>query len=164
MRRLLQLRVRCRWEPDWRRQSTGNAALHLTAPGRDSDITIYGWDNRGRLTLVTHYASFGGTADLQVTYGYDAFDRWVGETITQNGTTTQTRFVYDGNQIVLQFDGAAAASGEAGQSAGLPERIGPEPSLPLGSGGGPDRGRRAALSGDWGGATSFRRRAAWFGR
>ena len=42
---------------------------------------------------------------MTVTYVYDAFNRWIGETVTTGGTTTQTRFVYDGNQIVMQFEG-----------------------------------------------------------
>ena len=40
-----------------------------------------------------------------VTYIYDAFNRWIGETVDRAGQAVQqTRFVYDGNQIVLQFD------------------------------------------------------------
>ena len=39
--------------------------------------------------------------------GYERRQRhWIGETITAGGTTTQTRFVYDGNQIVMQLDKA----------------------------------------------------------
>ena len=48
-------------------------------------------------------------ATQTVTYTYDAFNRWIGETITAGATTTQTRFVYDGNQIVMQFDGTGTA-------------------------------------------------------
>jgi RHS repeat-associated protein len=44
----------------------------------------------------------------------DAFNRWIGETITtysgQTSTTTQTRFVYDGSQIVMQFDVAGTGA------------------------------------------------------
>jgi RHS repeat-associated protein len=36
--------------------------------------------------------------------GYDRRRRpWIGETVTSGSTTTQTRYVYDGNQIVMQF-------------------------------------------------------------
>jgi hypothetical protein len=49
-----------------------------------------------------------------VNYTYDAFNRWIGETVTtysgQTSTTTQTRFVYDGNQIVLQSDGTGTGA------------------------------------------------------
>ena len=81
-----------------------------TQPGDgDTNVTIYTWDNRDRLTSVTHYADSealtGATPDQTVTYTYDAFDRWIGETITTIAGTTQTRYVYDGNQIVMQFDG-----------------------------------------------------------
>ena len=34
-------------------------------------------------------------------------NRWIGETIIAGETTTQTRFVYDGNQIIMQFDGGS---------------------------------------------------------
>ena len=85
-----------------------------TQPGpNDTDITTYTWDNRDRLTSVTHYADYDAytgtgdytspTPDMTVTYVYDAFNRWIGETVTAGGTTTQTRYVYDGNQIVMQF-------------------------------------------------------------
>ena len=42
------------------------------------------------------------------TVTYDYANRWIGETITIPGetgdTVTQTRYVYDGNQIISQFD------------------------------------------------------------
>ena len=104
-----------------------------TAPGQnagDTNTTVYTWDNRDRLTSVTSYATdaayTAGTPDQTVTYIYDAFNRWIGETIIQGGTTTQTRYVYDGNQIVVEFDGSASplpsgeGQGEGSQAAGLP--------------------------------------------
>jgi RHS repeat-associated protein len=40
---------------------------------------------------------------------YDAFNRLVGEMVTQgDGSWTKTAFAYDGNQIVLQFDGSGS--------------------------------------------------------
>ena len=65
-------------------------AANETAPGQnsgDTDITIYTWDNRDRLTSVTHYADYTAftgetpSPDLTVTYTYDAFNRWIGETV-----------------------------------------------------------------------------------
>jgi RHS repeat-associated protein len=73
-------------------------------------VTDYTWDARDRLTEVTDYASAGGPATQFVQYYYDADNRWIGETINQeNGQPLQeTAFAYDGNQIVLQFDGTSA--------------------------------------------------------
>ena len=90
-----------------------------TQPGAgDTDITIYTWDNRDRLTSVTtydNYADYSAATPVPtqtVTYIYDAFNRWIGETITTTGSgTTQTRYVYDGNQIVMQFDGPGDGTG-----------------------------------------------------
>jgi RHS repeat-associated protein len=54
-----------------------------------------------------NYADYqSGSATQTVTYTYDVFNRWIGETVTAGGTTTQNRYVYDGNQIVLQFQKA----------------------------------------------------------
>ena len=82
-----------------------------TEPGTgDTDITIYTWDNRNRLAAMAHYQNFGDAPDQTVTFAYDAFNRWVGETVsvTSGGTTTthSTSFAYYGNEIVLQFDGS----------------------------------------------------------
>ena len=88
-------------------QAPANSGQTAPAAG-DSDITTYTWDNRDRLTSVTHYQNYGDSADLTVTYVYDAFNRWIGETVTSGGTTTQTRYVYDGNQIVMQFQGTGS--------------------------------------------------------
>ena len=49
-----------------------------------------------------------------VDYLYDAEGRWMGENV-ENGAgaiTHETRFVYDGNQIVLQFDCSPLPPGE----------------------------------------------------
>jgi hypothetical protein len=49
-----------------------------TQPGTgDTDITIYTWDNRDRLTTVTHYTTYANFSastpvpDKTVTYIYD---------------------------------------------------------------------------------------------
>ncbi len=77
----------------------------------DTDITEYHWDNRNRLTEVksfADYASFSGDAPTKaVDYIYDVENRLIGEKVDCNGDGLidhQTRFAYDRNQIVLQFD------------------------------------------------------------
>ncbi len=82
----------------------------------DTDITQYAWDNRNRLIEVTNRAVFGGDPTQIVQYGYDPENRMVAETVDSNGDGVvdyQFRFVYDGNQIVLQFekDGAGDLTG-----------------------------------------------------
>ena len=75
----------------------------------DTSITQYTWDARNRLTEVTNYATFGGSTTQVVDYFYDAENRWIGENIDVDGDGLidyETRFVYDGNQIVLQFEKA----------------------------------------------------------
>ena len=70
-------------------QSPGNAGKPAPASG-DTNITLYAWDNRDRLTSVTQYATYGGSATQTVTYIYDASNRWIGETITPaTGAATQ---------------------------------------------------------------------------
>jgi RHS repeat-associated protein len=72
----------------------------------------YTWDNRNRLVKVTFLT--GSTVTKTVNYTYDAFNRWVAEAVTtysgQTSTTTQTRFIFDGSQIVVQFDGVGMGS------------------------------------------------------
>ncbi len=72
----------------------------------DTDVTQYSWNADSRLVQVTTSATYGGPITQTVVYLYDAEGRWVGENI-ENGSGVvvhQTRYVYDGNQIVLQFD------------------------------------------------------------
>jgi RHS repeat-associated protein len=82
--------------------------------GGDTDITLYTWDNRERLVGVTSYASYSaeqaGTPTQVVDYLYDAENRWVGESVSVPGQPVeQIRFTYDGNQIVLEFEGTGTA-------------------------------------------------------
>jgi RHS repeat-associated protein len=86
--------------------ANGNRTSRTAADG--SQIQ-YGWDNRNRLISVT-FKNSGGATTQTVTYIYDASNRWVGETIVAGSTTTQARYVYDGNQIVLEFDGTGSGS------------------------------------------------------
>jgi len=92
-------------------QSTANANLGYTAPASgDTEVTFFTWDNRDRLTSVTYQATYG-TTDTSATYFYDAFGRWVGEEVNPGTAAEQkTAFAYDGNQIVLEFDGTVDAT------------------------------------------------------
>ena len=86
----------------------------------DTDVTEDTWDARERLTKVTDYAVEGGPATEVVDYLYDVENHCIGETIDSNGdgqVDHQTRFAYDGNQIVLQFD--KDVSGATGSASAL---------------------------------------------
>ena len=73
-------------------------------------MTDYTWDYRNRLTEVTFKTSAGQVTE-QVEYAYDYQNRLVREVINP-GTTNQQKmvYVYDGNQIVLGFNGTANAT------------------------------------------------------
>jgi RHS repeat-associated protein len=89
-----------------RYDAEGNRAsrTRISSAQADDYTAIYTWDHRDRLTSVTFEDNSGSVTQI-VTCTYDVFNRWIGETITTGETTTQTRFVYDGNQIVMQSDG-----------------------------------------------------------
>ncbi|MHB9048515.1 MAG: RHS repeat-associated core domain-containing protein, partial [Pirellulales bacterium] len=73
-------------------------------------ITEYTWDYRNRLTSVVDRGAEGLASTQVVNYTYDVFNRLVARWIDpdgDNGTTEpirQTAFVYDGDQILLQFE------------------------------------------------------------
>ena len=84
-----------------------------TLTAGDTQLTEYTWDARNRLVEVAERAAVGGAATQVVDYLYDVEDRWIGENIDSNGDGQidhQIRFVYDGNQIVAQFDKDGAGS------------------------------------------------------
>jgi YD repeat-containing protein len=87
-----------------------------THPGTNSgdyQITTYTWDDRNRLMEVDSYttaAQYNAQTPTQtVKDTYDVENRLIGETVTTYNTngsvnqSTQQQFVYDGNEIVLQF-------------------------------------------------------------
>ncbi|MGA2069443.1 MAG: RHS repeat-associated core domain-containing protein [Thermoguttaceae bacterium] len=59
---------------------------------------------------MTGHATQGGPVTQAVTYSYDAENRWVGESVSVPGQPIeQIRFAYDGDQIVLEFEGTGTA-------------------------------------------------------
>lgn len=76
-------------------------------------VTEYAWDHRNRLTQVTERPSDGAASSQIVAYAYDTLNRWVASTVDRDGAgpnSAQPRFFfYQGNNIVLEFDGPDAA-------------------------------------------------------
>jgi RHS repeat-associated protein len=64
-------------------------------------VTEYIWDYRNRLTSVL-FKDAGGNVTKTIQYTYDVNDRRIGKQI--DGVTTE-RYVYDGSNIALVFDG-----------------------------------------------------------
>jgi RHS repeat-associated protein len=64
-------------------------------------VTEYVWDYRNRLTSVL-FKDAGGNVTKTIQYTYDVNDRRIGKQI--DGVTTE-RYVYDGSNIALVFDG-----------------------------------------------------------
>jgi RHS repeat-associated protein len=83
---------------------------NLLLSNNDEDVTLYAWDHRNRLTTVTGYSVYttaDPTVSLSVQYAYDVFDRRTRKLIDADGDGEQAPrqewFIYDGDDIVLQF-------------------------------------------------------------
>ena len=84
-----------------------------TTPGTgDTDITVYSWDNRDRLTEVKHFGTFADYSattpvpDLVVKYVYDVFNRRIASVYDTNGDGTPDRverYIWDGQNVVLDL-------------------------------------------------------------
>jgi len=86
----------------------------------DTDITEYGWDHRNRLVSVTYYETYADYSatdpDVVIEYAYDHANRWIRKQSDDDADGTvdgSTVFVYDGDQIVLQFDSDDASDAAA---------------------------------------------------
>jgi hypothetical protein len=90
----------------------GNANGVLDAG--DTQITQYTWDWRNRLGTVTERATYGGSVTKLTYYYYDAFNRLVTEWVDPDGAGSQgmmpTSYVYDGDQVALEFKGSVASN------------------------------------------------------
>jgi RHS repeat-associated protein len=71
-------------------------------------VDEYVWDYRNRLTNVVSLNSSGNVIK-SAEYTYDAFDKRIAKSVDADGdgagSATVERFVYDGNNIALTFDG-----------------------------------------------------------
>jgi RHS repeat-associated protein len=80
----------------------------------DTNITEYTWDYRNRLTNVTERATYGGATTKVTDFAYDYLNRLVIEAADPDGAGAQgaqnTYYAYDGNQIVLKFNGSSASN------------------------------------------------------
>ncbi len=74
------------------------------------EVTEYVWDHRNRLVAVVDRLSEEGPIVQSVEYVYDSQNRWIAKSVDPDGDgpeeAVETHFVYQGNQIVLQTDGA----------------------------------------------------------
>ena len=81
----------------------------ISSAAADDYLTEYTWDHRNRLTNMT-FKNNSGVVKKTVDYGYDVFDRRIKKVVDNDGPGSgapiTSRFVYDGSDIVLQFDGA----------------------------------------------------------
>lgn len=86
------------------------------ATGKVREFT---WDYRNRLTGVTDKT--GGTVTQQVSYTYDALNQRIAKTV---GTQT-THFVYDRNNVILEFIDLLRVSRFSAQSGAVVPDVSP---------------------------------------
>ena len=74
-----------------------------------TDITLYSYDNRNRMTSLTHYAAYGDCPDLDVAYSHDAYDRETEEKELVGGSFDE-RMIYDGTSVLAVLDSSNAVT------------------------------------------------------
>ncbi len=98
-----------RWQP-------ATPGTPESQPGAgDTDITLYQWDYRNRLTSETSYANYanyqGGASSQAVSYAYDCFGALIRRGLDDDGSagphaTSYVYTVYDGSSAYLQVSDA----------------------------------------------------------
>ena len=113
---------KCRYDGDAKgnRLYVENMMSHdLSTPANLDEVYAYDGLNclaSGIASIADSDAESTPAPDMTVTYKYDVSSNWIGETVTTYdsegvGTVVENRgFVYDGDQIVLQFDKSGEGS------------------------------------------------------
>lgn len=70
---------------------------NLTQKSSATETTFYSWDYENRLVKVT-------TPTTAAEYAYDPFGRRIEKKTTENGESTTTKFFYDNQSILLDYD------------------------------------------------------------
>ena len=95
------------------------------------NFTSYTYDAENRLTKVEEFAAGNPTAALTSTYRYDGLGRRIEK--VANGQTT--RYIYDGEDILLEYDGANVLQARYTHGPGIDEPLSRTPMTPgVGSG------------------------------
>ena len=74
---------------------------NLTQKTTATEITIYTWDFENRLIKVT-------TPSTTSEYAYDPFGRRIEKSVTESATTTTTKYFYDNQAILFEYDETGA--------------------------------------------------------
>ena len=92
----------------------GKGSLVLRTEIATGKVREFNWDQRGRLVEMDDRAGVGQAATQVVTYTYDALNRRIGKSVDADGAGAglpkATLFVYDRDDVALEFvdiDGAA---------------------------------------------------------
>jgi len=89
----------------------GNRITRTRISGDPADdyVTNYGWDFQGRLISVS-LENNSGAVTSSVTYTYDMYNRLIERSHDADGDgpdpATETQYIYDGNQILLELNGS----------------------------------------------------------
>ncbi|MFQ5882891.1 MAG: RHS repeat domain-containing protein, partial [Candidatus Methylomirabilales bacterium] len=86
--------------------------------------TVYTYNVENQLTRVEKFSIPGGLSpDLTAQYRYDPLGRRITKEVTQAGTTTTTRYVYDNEDILLEFDGSNVVQARYTHGPGIDEPL-----------------------------------------
>ncbi|MFQ5857791.1 MAG: RHS repeat domain-containing protein [Anaerolineae bacterium] len=73
----------------------------------NGDRTVYTYNVENQLIRVEKFTVPGGVSPVTTAaYRYDSLGRRITKEVTQAGTTVVTRYVYDNEDILLEFDGS----------------------------------------------------------
>jgi YD repeat-containing protein len=97
----------------YRYDKNGNLVEKSTPDG----LTSYEWDYENRLVKVT---LLGGTV---AEYAYDPFGRRVEKRLIENGSASITRYVYDNEDIILEYDGSGSIGNKYLHGPGIDEPL-----------------------------------------
>ncbi|MFQ5859670.1 MAG: RHS repeat domain-containing protein, partial [Anaerolineae bacterium] len=102
--------------------ANGNLVEQITKATGDRTVHTYNVENQ--LIQVEKFTVAGGLSPvLTALYRYDALGRRIAKEVTQAGATTITRYIYDNEDILLEFDGANVLQARYTHGRGIDEPL-----------------------------------------
>jgi RHS repeat-associated protein len=87
------------------------------------NYTQYTYDAENRLTKVEDFVAGNPTAAFTSTYRYDGLGRRIQKTLSTQSSALSTSYVYDGEDILLEYDGANTLQARYTHGPGIDEPI-----------------------------------------